>query len=96
MKGGFVMKETAAFKHFDKKWVFLVIGILFVAANLRPSLTAVGPVLGFIREDLGLSHSVAGLLSTLPLMAFFVFPHWFLNFLGSLEWNARSFSACCY
>jgi CP family cyanate transporter-like MFS transporter len=73
MKGGFVMKETAAFKHFDKKWVFLVIGILFVAANLRPSLTAVGPVLGFIREDLGLSHSVAGLLSTLPLMAFFVF-----------------------
>ncbi|MBE3569364.1 MAG: MFS transporter [Bacillales bacterium] len=67
------MKETAALKHTYKKTVLLVVGILFVAANLRPSLTAVGPVLGFIREDLGISHSVAGLISTLPLLAFFVF-----------------------
>jgi CP family cyanate transporter-like MFS transporter len=67
------MKETVALNHSNKKMVLLVVGILFVAANLRPSLTAVGPVLGLIREDLDLSHSVAGLISTLPLLAFFIF-----------------------
>lgn len=48
----------------------MVWGLLIVAANLRPSLTAVGPVLDQIQADLGLAPTVAGLLTTLPLLAF--------------------------
>ncbi|NJP93056.1 MFS transporter [Nonomuraea sp. FMUSA5-5] len=48
----------------------LVWGLLVVAANLRPSLTVVGPLLDRVQADLGLAPAVAGLLSTLPLLAF--------------------------
>ncbi|AQZ62178.1 Cyanate MFS transporter [[Actinomadura] parvosata subsp. kistnae] len=50
----------------------LVWGLLVVAANLRPSLTVVGPLLDRVQADLGLAPAVAGLLSTLPLLAFAV------------------------
>lgn len=50
----------------------LVWGLLVVAANLRPSLTAVGPVLDQIQADMGLAPTAAGLLTTLPLLAFAV------------------------
>ncbi|WP_101845938.1 MFS transporter [Halobacillus sp. Marseille-P3879] len=53
-----------------KKW--LVIGIILVALNLRPSITSVGPLISSIREDLSISNGVAGLLTTLPLIAFAV------------------------
>lgn len=48
----------------------LVAGVLVIALNLRPSMAAVGPVAGMIREAMGLSSSVVGLLTTLPLIAF--------------------------
>lgn len=50
----------------------LVWGLLVVAANLRPALTGVGPLLDRVRADLGLSAAAAGLLNTLPLLAFAV------------------------
>jgi MFS transporter, CP family, cyanate transporter len=50
----------------------LVWGLLVVAANLRPSLTGVGPLLDRVQAGLGLSPAVAGLLNTLPLLAFAV------------------------
>ncbi|MCP3029211.1 MFS transporter [Halobacillus sp. A5] len=53
-----------------RKW--LVAGIILVALNLRPSITAVGPLIGSIREDLAISNGTAGLLTTLPLVAFAV------------------------
>ncbi|OYD09871.1 CynX/NimT family MFS transporter [Paludifilum halophilum] len=49
---------------------FFILGIVFVAFNLRPALTAVGPLAGSIRRDLGLSHIAVGLLTTLPLIVF--------------------------
>src|SRR5215212_12117438 len=48
----------------------LVLGIVLLAANLRPSLTGVAPLIGQIRADTGISNGVAGLLTTLPLLAF--------------------------
>lgn len=45
-------------------------GILLVAANLRAPITAVGPLLGDIREGVGLSAGAAGLLTAVPLLAF--------------------------
>ena len=50
-----------------------LIGVLLIAVNLRASFTAVGPVLGLMRQDLGLSGAAAGLLTSLPLLAFAAF-----------------------
>lgn len=50
--------------------MLLVWGLLVVAANLRAPLTGVGPVLDQIQADRGLSPTTAGLLTTLPLLAF--------------------------
>jgi CP family cyanate transporter-like MFS transporter len=47
-----------------------VLGIVLLAANLRPALTSVAPLIGEIRADTGISNGVAGLLTTLPLLAF--------------------------
>lgn len=43
---------------------------MLVAVNLRASITAVGPIVDDIRADLGLSSAAAGLLTTLPVLAF--------------------------
>ncbi len=60
-----------------KNWTaapwFLVLGILLVSFNLRPSITAVGPLIPMIREDLQLSNGWAGFLTTFPLLTFATF-----------------------
>lgn len=52
--------------------VLLIIGIVLVSINLRPAITAVGPLISLIQADLQLSHGVAGLLTSLPVIAFAV------------------------
>ncbi|MCM4172354.1 MFS transporter [Arenibacter sp. TNZ] len=52
------------------RYVLLLVGILFIAINLRPTLAAVGPLINHIRQATGLSNSMLGLLTTLPLIAF--------------------------
>ena len=44
--------------------------VLVVATNLRPAITAVGPVLELIGSDTGLDASGLGLLGAVPLLAF--------------------------
>jgi len=46
------------------------VAVLVAAVCLRPALTAVGPVLELIGADTGLSNTMLGLLSALPLLAF--------------------------
>ncbi|MDQ8736751.1 MFS transporter [Paenibacillus sp. LHD-38] len=48
----------------------LLLGILLIAANLRASITAVGPIVSDIQAVFGLSSAMTGLLTTLPLLAF--------------------------
>ncbi|WP_281541726.1 CynX/NimT family MFS transporter [Maribacter aestuarii] len=48
----------------------LVVGIIFIAINLRPALASVGPLVEDIRVSTGLSNTLLGLLTTLPLLAF--------------------------
>lgn len=48
----------------------LIIGIVLIAANLRAPLTAVGPIIGEIRGETGISNTWAGMMTTLPLLAF--------------------------
>jgi len=44
-----------------------------ISINLRTSIASVGPLIPFIREDLGLSNGLAGFLTTLPLLTFATF-----------------------
>ncbi|MYL44711.1 MFS transporter [Virgibacillus halodenitrificans] len=58
-------------KQYDKTYrVLLFIGIIVVAFNLRPAITSIGPLIGIIRDDVGLSNWSVGLLTSLPLIAF--------------------------
>ncbi|PKR84238.1 CynX/NimT family MFS transporter [Heyndrickxia camelliae] len=52
------------------KVLLLIIGIIFIGANLRAPLTSVGPLIPSIRESLGISSTLAGALTTVPLLAF--------------------------
>ncbi|MGI8351046.1 CynX/NimT family MFS transporter [Niallia circulans] len=58
--------------HKSAVWM-IVIGIIFIAANLRAPLTSVGPIVGFIRDDLHISNTLAGMITTLPLLSFAFF-----------------------
>lgn len=49
---------------------WLIIGIILIGANLRASLTSVGPLVAAIRDDLGISNTLAGVITTIPLLAF--------------------------
>lgn len=52
--------------------VLLIAGMLCIAMALRAPVTGVAPLIGMIREQLGLSSTAAGMLITLPLLAFAV------------------------
>ncbi|CAL9578161.1 putative transporter YycB [Streptomyces sp. enrichment culture] len=51
----------------------LVAGIVLAALNLRPAITSFGALLEEVRDGLGMSGSVAGLLTSLPALCFAVF-----------------------
>ncbi|PKW06928.1 MFS transporter, CP family, cyanate transporter [Streptomyces sp. 1222.5] len=51
----------------------VVAGILLSALNLRPAITSLGALLEEVRDDLGMSGSVAGLLTSVPPLCFAVF-----------------------
>ncbi|MFJ7930991.1 CynX/NimT family MFS transporter [Peribacillus sp. NPDC096448] len=48
----------------------LIIGIILLGANLRAPLTSVGPLVTSIRDSLGISNTLSGSLTTLPLLSF--------------------------
>ncbi len=52
------------------KAALLLVGIIMIATTLRSPITAVGPLIETIRSDTGMSHTLAGLLTTFPLLAF--------------------------
>jgi CP family cyanate transporter-like MFS transporter len=54
-------------------WLLPLVGIAAVAFNLRPLVTSVGPFLGEIQGELGLSGTVTGALTALPVLCFAAF-----------------------
>lgn len=57
---------------FPKRDVLLIIGILLIATNLRAPFTSMSPLLNIIREYYKLTATQAGILQTIPLLAFAV------------------------
>ncbi|MFF5294060.1 CynX/NimT family MFS transporter [Paractinoplanes globisporus] len=52
--------------------VVAVVALLLAAVNLRLAVTSIGPVLSEIRSGLGMSSTVAGLLTSIPAFCFAV------------------------
>jgi CP family cyanate transporter-like MFS transporter len=48
-------------------------GIILLSFNLRPAAVSIGPVLAEVRSSFGMSAATAGLLTSLPVVAFAVF-----------------------
>ncbi|MFH9862719.1 CynX/NimT family MFS transporter [Streptomyces sp. NPDC017202] len=51
----------------------VVVGVVLAALNLRPAITSLGALLEEVRDGLGMSGSVAGLLTSVPPLCFAVF-----------------------
>ncbi|WP_425589393.1 CynX/NimT family MFS transporter [Streptomyces siamensis] len=51
----------------------VVVGIVLTALNLRPAITSLGALLEEVRDGLGMSGSLAGLLTSVPPLCFAVF-----------------------
>jgi CP family cyanate transporter-like MFS transporter len=57
----------------DKHLLIVFLGIIFVSFNLRAPITSVGPVIDLIQEEYTLNSSMAGFITTLPLLSFAIF-----------------------
>lgn len=76
---------AAAAKTMPMRAAFALTGILLVAVNLRAAITSVGALLDEVRAGLGLSGTLAGIVTTLPALSFAAF--------GALTpWLTRRFS----
>lgn len=60
---------TAVMHKRGGQWL-LLLGIMLIASALRAPILSVAPLLGMIRETSGISAAEAGVLTTLPLLAF--------------------------
>ncbi len=54
------------------RWL-VAVAIVLLAANLRVAVGSIGVVLGSVRDDLAMTATVAGVLTTLPVVCFAVF-----------------------
>jgi MFS transporter, CP family, cyanate transporter len=65
-------RVTTPAEHLDSRAekILVVVGIVVLAFNLRPAAISIGPVLDEITVTLGMSSTTAGLLTTLPVLAF--------------------------
>jgi CP family cyanate transporter-like MFS transporter len=67
--------ETPTGKASTRAWTtrLLAVGIVLAALNLRPAITSLGALLEEVRDGLGMSGSVAGLLTSVPPLCFALF-----------------------
>lgn len=59
----------------EPRWerVLVVVGVVLLAVNLRPAATSLGTLLEQTQQALSISASLAGLLTTLPVLCFAAF-----------------------
>ncbi|WP_241741050.1 MFS transporter [Streptomyces sp. L2] len=68
-------RDPAAAPGRPRAWAarLVVVGIVLSALNLRPAITSLGALLEEVRDGLGMSGSVAGVLTSVPPLCFAVF-----------------------
>lgn len=69
MRRDFLQTLDTQHRSYKTYWA-MFIAILLVGSNLRAPITSAGALITMIREDLFMSHSLAGMVTTLPLLAF--------------------------
>ena len=59
----------------SRRWLRWLLGaaLVMAALNLRPAIAGLGPLLQEVREGIGMSGTVAGLLTSLPMLCFAAF-----------------------
>ncbi|WP_033135689.1 CynX/NimT family MFS transporter [Aeromonas finlandensis] len=67
------MREVPESPIVKKRNLLLITGILLIATNLRAPFTSLSPLLDMVRSCFELTAAQAGLLQTLPLLAFAMF-----------------------
>jgi CP family cyanate transporter-like MFS transporter len=86
--------EAAAPRAVARRDGFLLLGALLLAAvALRPQLVGAGPLVEQIQDDLGVSHSVVGLVATIPVLCMGLFAP--LAGQVSGRWGLRAAMAGC-
>lgn len=63
------MSEHYRTHRINERWG-VIIAIVFIASTLRAPLTSVGPVIEEIKQVMEIDNSVAGILTTIPLIIF--------------------------
>src|SRR5690606_14337916 len=67
-------RSTQSPKHIsDRSRLALIAALALVSVNLRPLITALGPVLDSVSASLNLSGTAIGMLITLPVLCFGAF-----------------------
>ncbi len=69
----------------SKQGPLLLVGLFVASLALRPQLVGIGPLLSSIQQSLGVSHAVAGLLSTVVVLCMGLFApsaFWFARHVG--------------
>lgn len=84
---------TKSTKKYATGSFLLVAAIFLISMNLRPAITGVGPILEFIRADMGLSALMAGVLTSIPLAAFALMSPWAAAIGGKLGMERAIFIA---
>lgn len=52
----------------DRRWLAVVAALVLVGLALRTQALIIGPLVGQVQAELGMSHGVAGLLGTIPVL----------------------------
>lgn len=65
-------KSSMAREASSSERILYLVAIMVIGFNLRPAITSVGPLLGTIRDQIGLENWSAGTITSLPLIAFAV------------------------
>jgi CP family cyanate transporter-like MFS transporter len=73
--------------------LLLLAALLLAAVALRPQLVGAGPLIPDIQDDLDVSHAVAGLVGTIPVLCMGLFAP--LAGLVSARWGLRAAMAGC-
>ena len=76
-----------------REGILLLCALLLAAVALRPQLVGAGPLIPDIQDDLGVSHAVAGLVGTIPVLCMGLFAPaagWL-----SARWSLRTAMAGC-
>ena len=54
----------------NKKSLFIVLCIILLGSVLRTPITGIGAIIGIVKETLSINNTLAGFITTIPLIAF--------------------------